>query len=107
MLTIIVSSHTRAARYSLIVVDEVGYIPFEPEAANRLKDRDLGRVPTANTEEPWPTRGSTFKCRVVVSFGLPLTSHPSSGHPLQTANDCLAANSPRGTMRRLASRREG
>ncbi|MGH3523899.1 MAG: IS21-like element helper ATPase IstB [Mycobacterium sp.] len=97
----------RLARYPLLVVDEVGYIPFEPEAANlffqlvsaryeraslivtsnkafgrwgevfgdavvaaamidrlvhhadvvslkgdsyRLKDRDLGRVPTDNTE---------------------------------------------------------
>ena len=100
---------TRLGRYPLIVVDEVGYIPFEPEAANlffqlvsaryeraslivtsnkpfgrwgevfgddvvaaamidrlvhhaevialkgdsyRLKDRDLGRVPAAATEEP-------------------------------------------------------
>jgi DNA replication protein DnaC len=99
----------RLGRYPLLVVDEVGYIPFEPEAANlffqlvsaryeraslivtsnkpfgrwgevfgddvvaaamidrlvhhadvvalkgdsyRLKDRDLGRVPTATTEEP-------------------------------------------------------
>ena len=99
----------RLARYPLLVVDEVGYIPFEPEAANlffqlvssryeraslivtsnkpfgrwgevfgddvvaaamidrlvhhadvvalkgdsyRLKDRDLGRVPAATTEEP-------------------------------------------------------
>jgi DNA replication protein DnaC len=99
---------TRLGRYPLIVVDEVGYIPFEAEAANlffqlvsaryeraslivtsnkpfgrwgevfgddvvaaamidrlvhhaevvalkgdsyRLKDRDLGRVPTATTEE--------------------------------------------------------
>jgi DNA replication protein DnaC len=99
---------TRLGRYPLLVVDEVGYIPFEPEAANlffqlvsaryerasllvtsnkpfgrwgevfgddvvaaamidrlvhhaevialkgdsyRLKDRDLGRVPTAATEE--------------------------------------------------------
>jgi DNA replication protein DnaC len=25
---------TRLGRYALIVVDEVGYIPFEPEAAN-------------------------------------------------------------------------
>jgi DNA replication protein DnaC len=98
----------RLGRYPLIVVDEVGYIPFEPEAANlffqlvssryeraslivtsnkpfgrwgevfgddvvaaamidrlvhhadvvalkgdsyRLKDRDLGRVPTATTDE--------------------------------------------------------
>jgi len=98
----------RLARYPLLVIDEVGYIPFEPEAANlffqlvssryeraslivtsnktfgrwgevfgddvvaaamidrlvhhaevialkgdsyRLKDRDLGRVPTAGTEE--------------------------------------------------------
>src|ERR1700748_3378917 len=98
----------RLARYPLLVVDEVGYIPFEPEAANlffqlvssryeraslivtsnkvfgrwgevvgddvvaaamidrlvhppevialkgdsyRLKDRDLGRVPTAATDE--------------------------------------------------------
>ena len=98
----------RLTRYPLIVVDEVGYIPFEPEAANlffqlvssryeraslivtsnkqfgrwgevfgddvvaaamidrlvhhadivalkgdsyRLKDRDLGRVPTATTED--------------------------------------------------------
>jgi DNA replication protein DnaC len=98
----------RLARYPLLVVDEVGYIPFEPEAANlfvqlvssryeraslivtsnktfgrwgevfgddvvaaamidrlvhhaevvalkgdsyRLKDRDLGRVPTTGTEE--------------------------------------------------------
>jgi DNA replication protein DnaC len=100
---------TRLGRYPLIVVDEVGYIPFEAEAANlffqlvsaryeraslivtsnkpfgrwgevfgddvvaaamidrlvhhaevvslngdsyRLKDRDLGRVPAAATEEP-------------------------------------------------------
>jgi DNA replication protein DnaC len=99
---------TRLGRYPLIVVDEVGYIPFEPEAANlffqlvssryerasvivtsnkvfgrwgevfgddivaaamidrlvhhaevialkgdsyRLKDRDLGRVPTSNTTD--------------------------------------------------------
>jgi DNA replication protein DnaC len=99
----------RLGRYPLLVVDEVGYIPFEAEAANlffqlvsaryeraslivtsnkpfgrwgevfgddvvaaamidrlvhhadvvalkgdsyRLKDRDLGRVPTATTEEP-------------------------------------------------------
>ena len=99
----------RLGRYPLIVVDEVGYIPFEPEAANlffqlvssryeraslivtsnkvfgrwgevfgddvvaaamidrlvhhaevvalrgdsyRLKDRDLGRAPTATKEEP-------------------------------------------------------
>jgi DNA replication protein DnaC len=98
----------RLARYPLLVIDEVGYIPFEPEAANlffqlvssryeraslivtsnkqfgrwgevfgddvvaamidrlvhhaevialkgdsyRLKDRDLGRVPTAATDEP-------------------------------------------------------
>jgi DNA replication protein DnaC len=99
----------RLGRYPLIVVDEVGYIPFEPEAANlffqlvsaryeraslivtsnkpfgrwgevfgddvvaaamidrlvhhaevvalkgdsyRLKDRDLGRVPAATTDEP-------------------------------------------------------
>src|SRR5207248_1276734 len=102
------SELTRLGRYPLIVVDEVGYIPFEPEAANlffqlvssryeraslivtsnkpfgrwgevfgddvvaaamidrlvhhaevvalkgdgyRLKDRDLGRVPTAATAE--------------------------------------------------------
>ena len=100
---------TRLGRYPLLVIDEVGYIPFEPEAANlffqlvsaryeraslivtsnkpfgrwgevfgdevvaaamidrlvhhaevialkgdsyRLKDRDLGRVPTAATDEP-------------------------------------------------------
>ena len=100
---------TRLARYPLLVIDEVGYIPFEPEAANlffqlvssryeraslivtsnkpfgrwgevfgddvvaaamidrlvhhaevialkgdsyRLKNRDLGRVPTAATDEP-------------------------------------------------------
>jgi DNA replication protein DnaC len=99
----------RLGRYPLLVIDEVGYIPFEPEAANlffqlvsaryeraslivtsnkpfgrwgevfgddvvaaamidrlvhhadvvalkgdsyRLKDRDLGRVPAAATEEP-------------------------------------------------------
>lgn len=99
----------RLGRYPLVVIDEVGYIPFEPEAANlffqlvsnryeraslivtsnkpfgrwgetfgddivaaamidrlvhhaevialkgdsyRLKDRDLGRVPTATTDEP-------------------------------------------------------
>jgi DNA replication protein DnaC len=85
---------TRLARYPLLVIDEVGYIPFEPEAANlffqlvssryeraslivtsnkpfgrwgevfgddvaaaamidRLvhHDRDLGRVPTATTED--------------------------------------------------------
>ena len=99
----------RLGRYPLIVVDEVGYIPFEPEAANlffqlvsaryeraslivtsnkpfgrwgevfgddvvaaamidrlvhhaevvalkgdsyRLKDRDLGRIPAATTDEP-------------------------------------------------------
>jgi DNA replication protein DnaC len=99
----------RLGRYPLVVVDEVGYIPFEPEAANlffqlvsaryeraslivtsnkpfgrwgevfgddvvaaamidrlvhhadvvalkgdsyRLKDRDLGRVPAATTDEP-------------------------------------------------------
>jgi DNA replication protein DnaC len=99
----------RLARYPLLIIDEVGYIPFEPEAANlffqlvssryeraslivtsnkpfgrwgevfgddvvaaamidrlvhhadvvalkgdsyRLKDRDLGRVPAATTEEP-------------------------------------------------------
>ena len=99
----------RLGRYPLLVIDEVGYIPFEPEAANlffqlvssryeraslivtsnktfgrwgevfgddvvaaamidrlvhhaevvalkgdsyRLKDRDLGRVPAATTEEP-------------------------------------------------------
>ena len=99
---------TRLGRYPLLVIDEVGYIPFEPEAANlffqlvssryeraslivtsnkpfgrwgevfgddvvaaamidrlvhhaevialkgdsyRLKDRDLGRVPAATTEE--------------------------------------------------------
>ena len=99
----------RLARYPLLVIDEVGYIPFEPEAANlffqlvssryeraslivtsnkqfgrwgevfgddivaaamidrlvhhaevialkgdsyRLKDRDLGRVPAAVTDEP-------------------------------------------------------
>jgi DNA replication protein DnaC len=87
----------RLGRYPLLVVDEVGYIPFEAEAANlffqlvssryeraslivtsnkvfgrwgevdrlvhhaevialkgdsyRLKDRDLGRVPPASTEE--------------------------------------------------------
>jgi DNA replication protein DnaC len=100
---------TRLGRYPLLVIDEVGYIPFEPEAANlffqlvssryeraslivtsnkpfgrwgetfgddivaaamidrlvhhaevialkgdsyRLKDRDLGRVPAAATDEP-------------------------------------------------------
>jgi DNA replication protein DnaC len=99
----------RLRRYALLIVDEVGYIPFEPEAANlffqlvssryeraslivtsnkpfgrwgevfgddivaaamidrlvhhadvvalkgdsyRLRNRDLGRVPAANTEEP-------------------------------------------------------
>jgi len=99
----------RLGRYPLLIVDEVGYIPFEPEAANlffqlvssryeraslivtsnkpfgrwgetfgddvvaaamidrlvhhadvvalkgdsyRLKNRDLGRIPTATTEEP-------------------------------------------------------
>ena len=99
----------RLSRHPLLVIDEVGYIPFEPEAANlffqlvaaryeraslivtsnkpfgrwgevfgdevvaaamidrlvhhaevislkgdsyRLKDRDLGRVPTAATDEP-------------------------------------------------------
>jgi DNA replication protein DnaC len=99
----------RLGRYPLLIIDEVGYIPFEPEAANlffqlvssryeraslivtsnkpfgrwgevfgddvvaaamidrlvhhadvvalkgdsyRLKDRDLGRVPAATTEEP-------------------------------------------------------
>jgi DNA replication protein DnaC len=103
------SELVRLGRYPLLVIDEVGYIPFEPEAANlffqlvssryeraslivtsnkpfgrwgevfgddvvaaamidrlvhhaeviahkgdsyRLKDRDLGRVPTAATDEP-------------------------------------------------------
>jgi len=108
---------TRLGRIPLLIVDEVGYIPFEAEAANlffqlvsaryerasvivtsnkpfgrwgevfgdpvvaaamidrlvhhaevvslkgdsyRLKDRDLGRVPTDNTERP-PTRpGGSF-----------------------------------------------
>ena len=118
----------RLGRYPLIIVDEVGYIPFEPEAANlffqlvssryeraslivtsnkpfgrwgetfgddivaaamidrlvhhadvvalkgdsyRLKNRDLGRIPTATTEEPRPSggqnsaaaRGSVFSRR--------------------------------------------
>jgi len=118
----------RLVRYPVLVVDEVGYIPFEPEAANlffqlvssryeraslivtsnktfgrwgevfgddvvaaamidrlvhhaevialkgdsyRLKDRDLGRVPAATTEDNEPCRGqlsaaakgSNFRCR--------------------------------------------
>src|ERR671914_1021695 len=41
----------RLGRTPLLIIDEVGYIPFEAEAASlkgdsyRLKDRDLGRVP--------------------------------------------------------------
>jgi IstB-like ATP binding protein len=120
----------RLTRYALLVVDEVSYIPFEPEAANlffqlvsspyeraslivtsnksfgrwgevfgddvvaaamidrlvhhaevialkgdsyRLKDRDLGRVPTTGTEDNQPCRGSAFSCRQGVTFRLPLT----------------------------------
>ena len=107
----------RLGRYPLLVVDEVGYIPFEAEAANlffqlvsaryeraslivtsnkpfgrwgevfgddvvaaamidrlvhhaevvalkgdsyRLKDRDLGRVPAATTDEPMTSKGVSF-----------------------------------------------
>jgi DNA replication protein DnaC len=43
----------------------------------RLKDRDLGRVPTAGTEDNSPCKGSTFDCRHGVRIRPPLT--PASG----------------------------
>ena len=127
---------TRLGRYPLLVIDEVGYIPFDPEAANlffqlisaryeraslivtsnkpfgrwgevfgddvvaaamidrlvhhaevvalkgdsyRLKDRDLGRVPAAATEDHDTPRGSIFRCRQRVKFRVPLTSRTSNG----------------------------
>ena len=40
----------------------------------RLKDRDLGRVPAAATDERSTRRWSTFNCRNLVRFRLPLSA---------------------------------
>jgi IstB-like ATP binding protein len=43
---------TRLGRYPLIVVDEVGYIPFEPEAANLFFQLVTARYEPSLTLEP-------------------------------------------------------
>ena len=139
----------RLGRYPLLVIDEVGYIPFEPEAANlffqlvsaryeraslivtsnkpfgrwgevfgddvvaaamidrlvhhaevialkgdcyRLKNRDLGRVPAAATEEPMNPQA--------VNFQLPTTAQVSvavdtNGSPRGRTSE-LQFRGPRG-----------
>jgi hypothetical protein len=147
----------RLGRYPLLVIDEVGYIPFEPEAANlffqlvssryerasmtvisnkpfgrwgevfgddvvaaamidrlvhhaevialkgdsyRLKDRDLGRVPTAVTDDCTSTtmQGVRIRrCRKGVKMGVPLTA----ADQLPTAS---AEHKPSPTPARLPGR---
>jgi hypothetical protein len=82
----------RLGCYPLIVVDEVGYIPFEAEAAN-LFFQPQGRQLQAQGSRPWegayrrrsvtndPGRGVNFTCRQV-KIRAPLTprrEHEPSG----------------------------
>jgi hypothetical protein len=48
----------------------------------RLNDRDLGRVPTAATDDKYHRRWSDVVFRKLVSFRLPLT--PSSSERIRT-----------------------
>ena len=100
---------TRLARYPLLVIDEVGYIPFEPEAANlffqlvssryertslivtsnkpsKETATDSKTETSAASPPPRPTnpktgRWSIFTCRQLVSFRLPLTAGSNSVVP--------------------------
>ena len=55
---------TRLARYPLLVIDEVGYIPFEPEAANLFFQLVSGRYERASlivtSNKPFGRWGEVF-----------------------------------------------
>jgi DNA replication protein DnaC len=61
----------RLGRYSLLVVDEVGYIPFEPEAANLFFQLVSSRYERASlivtSNKPFGRRGEVFGDDVVAA----------------------------------------
>jgi hypothetical protein len=108
----------RLGRYPLLVVDEVGYIPFEAEACSSSSSRPLRtgladrrpqrRLLPAQGPRPWSrprghhqgamtARGSVFTRRQGVSFPPSLTG-PS---PLPTGHGAAAGSKDRGGHRRL------
>ena len=62
----------RLGRYPLLVIDEVGYIPFEPEAANLFFQLGLGQVrarlaSSSPSNKPFGRWGETFGDEVVAA----------------------------------------
>ena len=62
---------TRLGRYPLLVIDEVGYIPFEPEAANLSFQLVSARYERASlivtSNKPFGRWGETFGDEVVAA----------------------------------------
>ena len=62
---------TRLGRYPLLVIDEVGYIPFEPEAANLFFQLVSARYERASlivtSNKPFGRWGETFGDDVVAA----------------------------------------
>jgi len=69
----------RLGRYPLLVVDEVGYIPFEPEAANLFFQLVSSRYERASlivtSNKPFGRWGEVFGDDVVAASTTPRSSH--------------------------------
>ena len=61
---------TRLSRYPLLVIDEVGYIPFEPEAANLFFQLVSSRTNEPVSSSP-ATRPSADGARYSATMSLP------------------------------------
>jgi DNA replication protein DnaC len=78
---------TRLARYPLIVVDEVGYIPFEAEAANLFFQLISNRYERASvivtSNKPFGRWGETFGDETVAAAMIDRLVHHAEVHSLK------------------------
>ena len=83
---------TRLGRYPLLVIDEVGYIPFEPEAANLFFQLVSSRYERASlivtSNKPFGRWGETFGDDVVAAAMIDRLVH----HRTHVLNDQLAGD---------------
>jgi hypothetical protein len=93
----------RLSRYPLLVVDEVGYIPFEPEAANLFFQLVSSRYERASlivtSNKPFGRWGEVFGDEVVAAAMIdrlvqPPKSSPSAGDSYRLKNRDLGRAQP-------------
>ncbi len=84
---------TRLGRYPLLVVDEVGYIPFEPEAANLFFQLVSSRYKRASlivtSNKPFGRWGEVFGDEVVAAAMIDRLVHHAEVIALKGDSYCL------------------